>query len=138
MSPFSWSLWVQKNLVEIYLVLLPFTKPPLICKIQATLSLYNLVTLYLIKDSPHDSCVCWIINFSHTHSRLASWIQSISKWFEIIDYHCLLDWFTWYCCTSISIYIYIYISFEIKFYKGLKDSQHPYIQTIQICTCQIK
>ena len=57
---------------EICLVLSPFMNPPLICAIQTTLSSSNTVALPLMEDSPHVSCICWIIDLSHTHSRLAS------------------------------------------------------------------
>ena len=42
--------------------------PPLSCAIQAILSSYNSVKLSLIKDSPHDSQVYWIIDLRYTHS----------------------------------------------------------------------
>ena len=46
--------------------------PPLICAKQAALSSCNMVALPLMEGSPHVSCICWIIDLGHTHSRLAS------------------------------------------------------------------
>ena len=57
---------------DICLVLSPFMNPHLICAIQVALSSCNTVALPLMEGSPHVSCICWIINLSHTHSRLAS------------------------------------------------------------------
>ena len=59
-----------------------FYEYSLIYAIQVGLSSCNLVTLPLMEGSPHVSWICWIIDLSHLHSRLASWIIRIFKWFE--------------------------------------------------------
>ena len=61
-----------KEFREICLVLSPFMNPPLIYAIQVALSSCNTVALPLMEGSPHVSCIRWIIDLSHTHSRLVS------------------------------------------------------------------
>ena len=69
-----------------------FMNSPLICAIQTTLSLCILVALHLMESSPHVSWICWIIDLSHTHLLFASWIASISKWFDdVTTIICLTD-----------------------------------------------
>ena len=55
---------------------------PLTCTINASLSSYNIVGLFLIEDNPYDFMMCCIIDFNQTHSRLASCMTSISEWLE--------------------------------------------------------
>ena len=64
------------------LVRSPLIYPHLTCAIHATLSSYNTVGLFLIKDNPHDFLMCCIVDLNQTHSRLASCMVSISEWLE--------------------------------------------------------
>ena len=64
------------------LVRSPLIYPPLTCAIQATLSSYNTVGLFLIEDNPHDFLMYCIMDLKQTHSRLVSCMTSISEWLE--------------------------------------------------------
>ena len=50
--------------------------------IRATLSSYNTVGLFLIKNNSYDFLMCCIMDLDQTHSRLASFMASISEWLE--------------------------------------------------------
>lgn len=57
--------------------------------IQATWSSCDLVALSLMGDSPHDSLICWIINFSHTHTHnllheLWLFFNDLKGWLSLI------------------------------------------------------
>ena len=56
-----------------------------ISTIHAALSSNNIVKSPWIKKSPHNSQICWIIDFNHIHSQLASWIVSIFEWFDDVS-----------------------------------------------------
>ena len=56
--------------------------PSLTYTIHAALSSYNNVGLFLIEDNPHDFLMYCIMDLNQTHSRLASYMASISGWFE--------------------------------------------------------
>ena len=64
------------------LVRSPLIYPSLTCIIHTTLSSYNTVSLFLIKDNPHDFLMYCIMDLNQTHSRLASCMVSISEWLE--------------------------------------------------------
>jgi hypothetical protein len=42
------------------------------------LSSYSMVRVSLLEDKPHVTWIYWVTGLSHTHSRLSSWIASIS------------------------------------------------------------
>ena len=66
--------------------------PIVICAMHATLFSNNIVGSLLIEESPNGSWIYWIIDLSHIHSWLASWIVSIFEWFDdVAIIICLTD-----------------------------------------------